>query len=153
MSKISVPFLRTPFNYDRDAESVSSGLSCGEEPRTQQSFKDECNINIIMERFGKTGQVPSNVRTPSYDDFSGVTDFHTAMNAVRSASEGFMDLPSKLRARFDNDPQMYLQFVSDDANRSEAVELGLIPKPAPAVEPLQVRVVPDADPAGAPSST
>lgn len=151
-SDIVLPFLRTPYNYDRDAVSEQTGLSCGEPSRTQQNFKDECDINVIMERFGKTGQVPGNLRLPSYDDFTGVTDFQSAMNAVREASEGFMELPAKLRAQFDNDPQLFLEFVADDANRDKAVELGLIKPPAADPGPTLVRIVPD-DPAGAPSST
>ena len=74
------------------------------------------------------------------------------MNAVREASEGFMELPAKLRAQFDNDPQLFLEFVADDANRDKAVELGLIKAPAADPGPMLVRVVPD-DPAGAPSTT
>ena len=152
-SDIVLPFLRTPYNYDRDAVSDQTGLSCGEPSRTQQNFKDECDINVIMERFGKTGQVSGNLRVPSYDDFTGVSDFQSAMNAVREASENFMELPAKVRARFDNDPQLFLEFVASEDNRQEAVDLGLI-KPAPAApEPALVRVVQDANPAGAPSST
>lgn len=152
-SDIVLPFLRTPYNYDRDAVSDQTGLSCGEPTRTQQSFKDECDINVIMERFGKTGQVPGNLRVPSYDDFTGVTDFQSAMNAVREASENFMELPAKVRARFDNDPQLFLEFVASEDNRQEAVDLGLVKPAPPAAEPALVRVVQDANPTGAPSST
>ena len=106
-----------------------------------------------MERFGKTGQVPGNLRVPSYDDFTGVSDFQSAMNAVREASENFMELPAKVRARFDNDPQMFLEFVASEDNRQEAVELGLIKPAPPAAEPALVRVVQDVNPAEAPSST
>lgn len=68
-------FLRTQFNYDVDAVSEETGLKCEDGTRTQQQFKDECDINEIMRRFGKTGQVPSNVRAPMYGDFTEVGDF------------------------------------------------------------------------------
>ena len=64
-----------------------------------------------------------------------------------------MELPAKVRARFDNDPQMFLEFVASEDNRQEAVELGLIKLAPPVAEPALVRVVQDANPAGAPSST
>lgn len=152
--KIVPPFVRSPYNYDVDDVSDRTGISCGEPTRTQQNFKDECDINVIMERFGKTGQVPANMRIPTYEDFTGVSDFHSAMNAVREASENFMELPAKVRARFDNDPQLFLEFVSNDANRSEAEALGLVPPPPAAPEIPLVRVVAEEPLApGAPSST
>ena len=146
------PFVRSPYNYDVDAASDDSGLKCEDKTRTQQNFKDECNINVIMERFGKTGQLPANIRPPEYGDYSQVTDFHSAMNAVRSASEDFMRLPASVRARFENDPQQYLDFFADEANREEAVKLGFAVLP-PVSEPVKVRVMQDEDPAGPPSST
>lgn len=130
------PRVRTPFNYNRDMVSRSGWLDCKEPSKTQQNQKDDCDINTIVRRFGLTGQLPDNVRVPQYGDFTGVQDFQTAVNAVRSASESFMELPAELRARFDNDPQKLLEFVANGDNRDEAVKLGLVKPPPPApVEP------------------
>ena len=41
MKKVEIPFLRTPFNYDRDLASEESGLKCEDPSLTQQQFKDE----------------------------------------------------------------------------------------------------------------
>lgn len=142
------PFVRSPYNYDVDEASDLSGLSCGEPTRTQQNFKDECDINVIMERFGKTGQLPANMRTPSFEDYSSVTDFHSAMNAIRSASEDFMRMPAHIRARFDNDPQLYLEFFADNRNRDEAKKLGLIMPDPVEPSPVKVKVIPDENPGG-----
>jgi hypothetical protein len=54
-------FMRTQFNYDHNAASNASGLSCQEPTRAQQHHKEECDINEILRRFGKTGQMPVNV--------------------------------------------------------------------------------------------
>lgn len=111
---------------------MASGLSCPEETRTQQQFKDECDINTIVKRFGVTGVVPGSLRMATYGDFTDVDDFHTALNAVRSASEAFMALPSELRDRFGNDPQRFVEFCSDARNLDEAKALGLTrSRPAP----------------------
>lgn len=124
-------FLRTFGNYDGDKASDEAGFACTPgDGMTQQQFGEECDINTIVKRFGLTGELPENYRAPVSGDFSDVVDFHTAMQAVRKAEESFMALPAPLRAEFGNDPQRLVEFVSDEANRGRAVELGLVPKPA-----------------------
>lgn len=119
-------FLRTEFNYDMDEASVKSGLECLDPSMAQQQFLEESDINTIVERFGLNGEMPANVKAPVYGDFTGVSDFQTAMNVVVAAQESFMSLPAKVRARFSNDPQQLLEFCSDEANREEARALGLL---------------------------
>lgn len=125
MSKSAV-FLRTPYNYDTMEASDASGLTCPEPTLAQQNSKDECDINTIVRRFGLTGELPSNVRTPTYGDFMDATDYHTAMNAVIAADAAFMQLPADIRTRFNNDAGSFVDFVSDDNNRAEAEKLGLV---------------------------
>lgn len=119
-------FLRTPYNYDTMEASDECGLSCPEPTLAQQSAKEECDINTIVRRFGLTGELPSGVRAPQYGDFTEATDYHTAMNAVISANNAFMQLPADVRARFNNDAGAFVDFCSDDKNRAEAKALGLI---------------------------
>lgn len=120
------PFLRTAYNYDMDAASDESGLKCEDPSLAQQQFAEECDINNLVERYGLNGELPATVRAPEYNDYSEVGDFQSAMNAVNAARENFMQLPAKLRARFDNDPQRFLEFVHDDRNYQEARDLGLL---------------------------
>lgn len=120
---------RTGFNYDRDQASVQSGLACPEEEgRTQQAHKDDADINVIVRRFGLTGELPENFRMPVSGDFTGVSDFQTAMQMVVAAQEAFMELPGEMRARFNNDPQQLMSFLEDGKNREEAEKLGLVQK-------------------------
>lgn len=139
-------FVRSALNYDFDEASKESALSMvdpetGELDKgfTQQEFKEECDINEIVRRFGLTGQLPENVRVPVSGDFTGITDYASAMLAVRSAEESFMELPASLRARFENDPQRLMEFVADDKNYDEAKKLGLLKEvvaaPVPPEEP------------------
>lgn len=140
--EIKPPFMRTPHNYDTTRASNDTGLKCLDPTLTQQQFKDECDINTIVERFKLTGEVPTLQHLPTYGDFTGIHDFQSAMNAVVAARETFMSLPAKLRKRFHNDPQEFIEFCSDDANRDEAKLLGLL-KPdeikteEPPTEPLE----------------
>jgi phage internal scaffolding protein len=123
-------FLRTPYNYDTDAASNESGLACEEPSLAQQHFKDECDINTILERFNITGMLPQAPLSPRYGDFSGVGDYHTALNRVIAAQDEFEALPAQIRARFKNDPAQLIEFLSDENNRPEAEELGLVEKAA-----------------------
>jgi len=98
--------------------------------RTQQHFKDDCDINTIMLKYQKTGLVPTMKGKPAYGDFTTGLDFADCQRKVQEAEEQFLKLPARLRSRFQNDPSELLQFVSNEENRAEAEELGLIEKQA-----------------------
>lgn len=124
-------FVRSASNYDVDEASLDSGLFCPpEEGVTQQQFAEEVDINTIVKRFGLTGELPDVVKIPQSGDFTSVVDFKSAMDAIRSAEAGFMELPADLRARFENDPQRLMDFMENPGNLDEARKLGLVNKPA-----------------------
>lgn len=129
---VKPPFLRTPFNYDRDKASDESGLHCTDPSLAQQQFRDESDINTLVDRFHLTGEMPQLEQLPNYADFTGIFDFQSAMNQVVKSREEFMTLPAKTRARFHNDPQEFLEFCSDSENVPEARRMGLLkPEPTP----------------------
>jgi phage internal scaffolding protein len=141
MAKFSSPFLRTPYNYDTIAASDESALHCEDASLAQQQFKDETDINTILRQFNVTGELPNSSISPKYGDFSGISDYKTALDRVIAADDEFMSLPATLRARFDNDPANLIEFLDNDQNRLEAEKLGLVePKPdfesVPPVEAL-----------------
>lgn len=123
--------MRVPFAFDVDA---NSNVGCVEDfglTKTQQHQKDDADINVIVKRFGLTGQLPQNVRAPMYGDFEGVTDYQSAMHAVMAAQASFMEFPADVRMRFANDPARFVDFCSDPANLEEMRTLGLaVPKAA-----------------------
>jgi phage internal scaffolding protein len=135
MTKIVKPFVRDPYNYDRDEASNASALCCEDPSLAQQHMKDECDINVIVERFGVTGQLPQNPVSPKYGDFTGVTDYHSALNQINATMNDFMALPAQLRVRFDHDPVKLFEFLNNEDNRHEAIQLGLIDG-KPVVEPI-----------------
>lgn len=137
----------TGFNEDNDAISVATGLTCDDPSRAVQSEEEESNINTIVRRFGLTGEMPNDLRMPQSGDFTNIPDFHAAMNMVRAAQEEFLRVPAEVRARFNNDPQSFMQFVENEDNRDEARKLGLLKPVVPDPEPMAVRVVP---PSGTP---
>lgn len=120
--------LRSAYNYDVDAVSLETALSIDpDESVTQQQFKEECDINEIVRRFGLTGELPDNVRMPVSGDFSGVSDFKSAMDMIQAAQDAFMEFPGDVRARFQNDPSQMIAFLEDGKNLEEARSLGLVP--------------------------
>lgn len=136
---MSAPFVRSPYNYDVDEASDESGLRCKDPSLAVQDAKDEVDINTIVRRFGLTGQLPEDVRAPTYGDFTGVGNYHDAMNAIALANEAFDEMPAEVRYRFGNDPAAFVDFCSTPGNEDEMRKLGLIiPAKAvlAAVEPI-----------------
>lgn len=153
-------FLRTPYNYDMNQASDDTGINCQCDSDgvptpslTKQSFVAECDINTIVARFGLTGQLPSNVRMPTYGDFENVPTYQEALNALLAAQAAFAEMPANVRSRFANDPGLFVDFCSDPANLEEARKLGLaVPAPATPITPDPTRVIVVADEKKAPAA-
>jgi phage internal scaffolding protein len=113
-----------------------------EPSRTKQSFRDECDINLVMKR--ANGVDLSKATTPpQFGDFASAPDFMEAQNVIVRAREHFESLPSAVRERFGNDPAKLLAFIGDKNNKDEVIRLGLATAP-PKVEPkppVKVEVV------------
>jgi phage internal scaffolding protein len=118
--------VKNPITYDRDKNSDLAKLVFVKPSRTKQSFRDECDINNILRQFNVTGQLPSGSVQPQYGDFSGITDYQSALNSVMAAQDSFLQLPAKVRSKFDNDPALFIDWASDEANRDEMKALGLL---------------------------
>lgn len=118
---------------------------------TDQSFRDECDINTIMARYQSTGELP--VLNGTQGQWLDVTemDFQTHMDFILDAQHLFDELPSSIRDRFGNDPGAFLGFASDESNRSELAKMGLLtPEATEAV--LYPKTPPIPSPAPASSS-
>lgn len=105
-------------------------VDCSKDKKlVQQSAKDECDINIIVERAkrGATLQFSAHDRAPMYGDFTVIpTDLRECLAKAKFAENLFMEMDAQVRKRFDNDPSKMLDFLNDPANRAEAIELGLV---------------------------
>lgn len=132
MSKV---FHRALYNYDADAVSNETGLECKDPSRTRQSDAAEADINTIVRNFGLTGQLPQGVRIPEYGDFDVVSDYRSAVEAIRNADASFMAMPADVRFKFSNDPQQFLEFCANPENLEEMRKLGLaVPAAVPPPE-------------------
>lgn len=130
--KSEIPF-RTAYDGKRNG---SEDLDFTDDPgMTRQAHKDECDINVIMSQYEKSGLVAHVQQFEgeygSYDEI----DFHEAMNAVVAAEQMFLTVPSKIREKFDNDPGKFLAAVNDEEKGEETLrELGLLPSQKKAPE-------------------
>ena len=104
------------------------GVTFTEPSMAQQHFKDECDINRIIDRFTKTGTIPQIISGFEFADLSNVPSYQEAMGFLIEAQDRFMELPAKIRREFDNDPGQLLTFLENPSNYDKAVELGLIQK-------------------------
>jgi len=124
--------------FKRDNGMIGQSISFHDEngkpydkPLVDQSAVEDCDINNIISRYQRAA-VPLPPLDPSrvrYGDFTDVTNFQDAQIRILEAQEMFDALPAKLRARFENDPAMFLDFVDDPNNMDEMVKLGLVEKP------------------------
>lgn len=126
----------------RDA-SLAAGTSMrGEKSRTQQQFKDETDIKVIVKNFTRTGLAPMRTAVPLPGDFHEVFDFQSAQNLLVRAKQAFMELPSGTRKRFGHDPAEFVAFVANPENGDELVKLGLGSiRPAPVETVQKVEIV------------
>lgn len=95
---------------------------------TEQSHKDQCNINKIIRKYDNTGIISHVSKIEGkYGDMTGL-ELKSAMDMVIDAKNMFDKLPSEIRKRFRNSPEELIEFMEHPENREEAIELGLIDK-------------------------
>ena len=123
-------------SYPRDLRQITGQDYKGEISRTKQSFSDAADINFIMKKFAKTGQLAGDLQTGmTFGDYDNADDYHTALNKVRAAERSFAEMPAEIRARMKNDPGVFMDFVSDPENLDEGIQLGLFDPPEDWVHP------------------
>lgn len=99
-----------------------------DEDLVQQHMRDECDVNVIMARYQKTGEISHlGAIAGSYGDFSDVTDYKDGLERIIAADAAFMELPSSIRDRFMNDPAKFIEFCANKDNLDELRDMGLAP--------------------------
>lgn len=129
--------------------SALTALYSTEPSRTKQEFTAECDINNIMARFQASNYDPSTLpitsRKSFYGDITSMPEsYHAALNYVKDTERAFLELPAEFRAKFDNDPQGFIDYVQDPANADELRELGFL-APASVIPAPQNSAVGDDD--------
>lgn len=76
--------------------------------RTHQSFKDECDINNLVDHWLRTGVAQFTPRQAQYADVSSSPDAHAARNLIALAEQEFALLSSEDQKSFGT-PLAYLE--------------------------------------------
>ncbi|WNK13527.1 MAG: internal scaffolding protein [Microvirus sp.] len=100
---------------------------------TRQEFADECDINVIMQTYERTGVLPPAAgQMPQYLDLTNIpADYQTALEMMAEAKSAFENLPAAVRREFNNDASAFVEFASDPENLSQMQTWGLAPLPPP----------------------
>lgn len=118
--------------YERPNGSIGVETVNTDVTLAQQQYKDQVDVNNIMKGYDyRTLPNPQGI----YADLTQVGDYQKALDLVLKAEDAFNSLDAKIRQRFENNPQNLLQFLNDPTNKNEAIQLGLIPKPAEIPQP------------------
>lgn len=146
----SSTFTQLPTRSDRRYTPVETSVGATDDNpgRTKQEFVDDCDINKIVERFTRTGQLPPPRGAMQYGDFSDVGSYHEAHLAIQHANDTFAELPSAVRTRFHNDPGAFLKYLDNPDNHEEARAAGLLP-PVDQVKPADPSTPVETTPANA----
>lgn len=111
----------------------STGHVFNEPSITQQQFKNDADINYIVQMYDSTGVYPGQTgaspRQPQFGDFAALPEnAQEAYNQILAARDDFNSLPLAIRQRFNYDAGAFFDFVQDPANVDELVALGLATK-------------------------
>lgn len=111
---------------ERQRRSDESKIFFLDESLTQQHFKDECDLNVIMKRFGRVSDTAfldylNSFPKGRYGDFGDLPDYRTALDVVRSTEAEFEALPNDFKKQFDFNVERYLDYVSN-LKQQEAVQ-------------------------------
>lgn len=120
--------------YTKYKRPVSPSITFSEPSLADQSQKDDCDVNKIMQRYRETGFLTDPLHPgssqPLFGDFSDLPDYQACLEKLNAADAAFATLPASVRDRFENNPQKLFDFLSDEKNLDEAVQLGLCnPRP------------------------
>ena len=127
MTKKTEPQFRSAYG-----DRLKVPFMCEGESLTQQHFAEECDIKNIIKKHDRTGLISHVARgVAQYGEYAEINEHREALALVNNADAAFMNLPSAVRKRFNNNAGEFFEFATDPANVGEMIELGLAPSPVP----------------------
>lgn len=137
---------KTAFNA---REKAFPGIVFTEPSLAQQHFKQESDVNYIVNRYLQTGVLEHVAAdSPQFADlslFEGDFDLRRAYEAVEAAEASFGQLPSDVRKKLNNDPSLLMSWLSDPVNKADAIKYGLMVDNSAQGTPAPVKPAPAAD--------
>lgn len=136
--------------YGKNDPPPGPGINFIDDPGfTQQHFREECDINNILDRYAQTGIVPER-HGAFYGDFSEGLEYREALDRLNSTQAEFDALPARTRDFFGNNPAKFLDFVSNPENKPYFATIGLIDAVVPQPQ-VEITTAATADPGQLPT--
>lgn len=127
---------RTVYSAREESAENKKAIKFAGDSMTDQRFKDDCDIGLILAKYRVTGDLahlgynPNGTPIKSFKegDFAEIGDYQECLAIVMEAKEQFDALPSNIRKEVGNTPEGMLKFISDPKNYKRGVEIGLFEK-------------------------
>lgn len=147
-----MPVWKTPWNHDTNFESDRTALFCADDSLTKQEFKEETDINNILDRFMRNNEPPPIPLPEHFGDTTVNETYHQMQNRLAEASAMFYRLPADSRAEHLNDPTRWADAVvkaveNNDVERLARLGIDATRKPQAAEGPPPAPVSTPATPA------
>lgn len=113
----------------QDIASDNASLDCqaADDDRTRQEFKNDADINIILQRFGVHAPMKD---APLFHEVDFNLDFQQALHAVADVERAYSQLPPRMRERFET----WDQFLSAIESGQITVKIrDTVETPAPTI--------------------
>lgn len=132
----------TDFLIDEVVEGRRTGKRVKEESLTDQSGREDADINCLIRKFGINSVKATPEQMEALSSISmDAMDYRESLDRIREAQEAFNDLPAEVRKEFDNDPAKYLEAFGDEKKKDLLKRLGLVPEVAPKVDSEELVVL------------
>lgn len=107
----------------------------------KQSFRDECDINNIVDRYQRSGVLPESDLEPIYVDARDYPDFQTIAYARAGLESHFEQLAPEEREKYDSALDWYEYQLNPivDSEASQAVSEGAAKQPSLSKETAEVK--------------
>ena len=109
-----------------------TGMKFTQPSMTDQSFKDDCNINNVVDRHGRIDpEAIINRRQGQYTDASEVPQLQESLNAGIAEGQIMLQANPELQRLANNDPRQVEKVLADPENRELLIKAGIFNKPEP----------------------
>lgn len=113
--KMSKTVIRSAY----DGSRVQVAVKNTKKSLTIQEQAKLCDIHHILARYVKTGVLDHVSKyEATYGDVTGA-DYQTMQNQIAAVNSMFMALPAKERAKFDNNPAEFLDYVASEEGKQD----------------------------------
>lgn len=116
-----VIFFKTPNNHNTLHESMKGALVCEEPSKTDQSLKEDADINVIIDRIKKGAQY--DIPLPEHFGIDDRIDLLEARTRIAESNATFYNLAPDIRSEFLNDPARWEEQVTKDLHAGNTENL------------------------------